>query len=81
MTFNFNILSLVCTQLLVCQQGGEEECVGTFIWLLDRCLQHEAFSPTLRRRLATWRVQIQHAWQPYGSANLNLTKPHTRHPK
>jgi hypothetical protein len=55
------VMGKVCTHLIV--NGSREEDAGRLAtWLLERCMTHEAFVPH-RRRIDTWRLQIQTLWQ------------------
>lgn len=57
------VMGKVCTQLLVSGRA-EEKLLSDFVWLLDRCLQHEAFSANHKQRLGCWKMQLQHVWRP-----------------
>jgi len=46
-----------CTQILV-TQPDEEWCL-TYLGLLDRVLSHDAFTPSHKRRLQSWKGQCQ----------------------
>ncbi|KAJ4426523.1 hypothetical protein ANN_27337 [Periplaneta americana] len=76
--FTFSHLSTVCTQLLVSTRA-EEETVRLFMWLLDHALQHEAFTPQQKRRLSSWRLQIQDAWHLSPSQHKASDQRHGRH--
>ncbi|XP_048734803.1 protein Smaug homolog 1-like isoform X2 [Ostrea edulis] len=52
-----------CTQLLV-TTPYDDECFNLFIQVVDKCLNHEAFSQRQRKRLATWKHETQRNWQP-----------------
>nr|CAD7438828.1 unnamed protein product [Timema bartmani] len=56
------VLGKVFSHLLVSPRT-EEEHVRVFVALLDRSLQHEAFTVQQKKQLTAWRVQIQEAWQ------------------
>lgn len=58
------VLGKVCTQLMV---GNciEEEAPSVFLNLLETILHHEAFSQQQKKKISTWRLQInQHLTQP-----------------
>ncbi|KAK4293156.1 hypothetical protein Pmani_034126 [Petrolisthes manimaculis] len=57
------VMGKVCTQLLVSVRA-EEECVSGFLGLVERCLTHEAFTPTHSRRLTSWRHQVLRVARP-----------------
>ncbi|XP_063218133.1 protein Smaug homolog 1 [Bacillus rossius redtenbacheri] len=56
------VMGRVCTQLLVSSRA-DEESARLFAGLLERAAQHEAFGAPQKRRLLTWRAQVQDAWQ------------------
>lgn len=69
------VMGKVCTQLLVggrVQEG--DPALPQFVWLLDRALSHDAFSAKMKRRLNSWRIQVQSVWcsipQPTHTGNL-----------
>uniref|UniRef100_S4RUV1 Sterile alpha motif domain containing 4B n=1 Tax=Petromyzon marinus TaxID=7757 RepID=S4RUV1_PETMA len=47
----------VCTQLLV--SHPDEDSVASYLQLLDKCLGHEAFTETQKKRLVSWKLQVQ----------------------
>lgn len=51
----------VCSHLII-NGGREEDTVRLATWLLEKCLSHESFLP-YRRRLETWRLQVNALWQ------------------
>ncbi|KAG7176358.1 Smaug 1-like 2, partial [Homarus americanus] len=51
------VMGKVCTQLLVSVRP-EDECVTAFLGLVEKCVNHEAFTPTQARRLQSWKQQI-----------------------
>ncbi|XP_013776798.1 protein Smaug homolog 1-like isoform X2 [Limulus polyphemus] len=57
------LMGKVCTHLLV-SVDMEEDKVNQFLVLVDKCLSHEAFTPTQKRRLFSWKQQIQKVWHP-----------------
>ncbi|KAM8793957.1 protein Smaug homolog 2 [Eudromia elegans] len=50
------VMGKVCTQLLV-SRADEENAAG-YLQLLDKCLAHEAFTETQRKRLLSWKQQV-----------------------
>jgi len=72
------VMGKVCTQLLV-SNHAEEEVVRLFMWLLDHSLQHEAFTTQQKRRLSSWRLQIQDAWHLSPSHHKTNDQRHARH--
>ncbi|KAJ9574064.1 hypothetical protein L9F63_008590, partial [Diploptera punctata] len=72
------VMGKVCTQLLVSNRA-EEETVRMFMWLLDHTLQHEAFTAQQKRRLNSWRLQIQDAWHLSPSQHKAGDQRHARH--
>ncbi|XP_021942921.1 protein Smaug homolog 2 isoform X2 [Zootermopsis nevadensis] len=71
------VMGKVCTQLLV-SNHTEEETVRLFMWLLDHSLQHEAFTTQQKRRLSSWRLQIQDAWHLSPSQHKASDQRHAR---
>ncbi|KAK7069899.1 hypothetical protein SK128_025089 [Halocaridina rubra] len=57
------VMGKVCTQLLVSVRP-EDECVSAFLGLVDKCVNHEAFTATHARRLQSWKQQIIRVWHP-----------------
>ncbi|XP_077522403.1 sterile alpha motif domain containing protein 4 smaug isoform X2 [Amblyomma americanum] len=57
------VVGKVCSSLLVSVRA-EDQSVGQFVTLVDKCLAHEAFSPAQKRRLFSWRQQVHKAWHP-----------------
>ncbi|XP_042239312.1 protein Smaug homolog 1-like isoform X2 [Homarus americanus] len=57
------VMGKVCTQLLVSVRP-EDECVTAFLGLVEKCVNHEAFTPTQARRLQSWKQQIIRVWHP-----------------
>ncbi|XP_071546337.1 protein Smaug homolog 2-like isoform X3 [Panulirus ornatus] len=57
------VMGKVCTQLLVSVRP-EDECVSAFLGLVEKCVNHEAFTPTQARRLQSWKQQIIRVWHP-----------------
>lgn len=57
------VMGKVCANLLVSSRP-ENECFNMFVMLIDKCLSHEAFTPTHKRRLFSWKQQVQKVWHP-----------------
>ncbi|XP_033838764.1 protein Smaug homolog 1 [Periophthalmus magnuspinnatus] len=51
------VMGKVCTQLLVSR--ADEENLSLYLQLLDKCLLHEAFTETQKKRLVSWKQQVQ----------------------
>ncbi|KAK7879826.1 hypothetical protein WMY93_033503, partial [Mugilogobius chulae] len=51
------VMGKVCTQLLVSR--ADEENLSLYLSLLDRCLLHEAFTDLQKKRLLSWKQQVQ----------------------
>lgn len=73
----FFVSSPVCTQLLVSASPAEES-VSQFVTLLDRCLNHEAFTQRQRRRIASWKEQTQRIWSTLPSVAGSSNPPSAR---
>lgn len=65
------VMGKVCTQLLVCVRP-EDECVSAFLGLVEKCLNHEAFSQAHVRRLLSWKQQIIRVWHPLPPKNKDV---------
>uniref|UniRef100_A0A8C5WE48 Protein Smaug homolog 1 n=1 Tax=Leptobrachium leishanense TaxID=445787 RepID=A0A8C5WE48_9ANUR len=50
------VLGKVCTQLLVSRP--DEENITCYLQLLEKCLAHEAFTETQKKRLLSWKQQV-----------------------
>jgi len=57
------VLGKVCTQLLVASRS-EDDCFSMYLQLLDKCLMHEAFSVEQKKKLSSWKQQVQKVWHP-----------------
>lgn len=57
------VMGKVCTQLLVSVRP-EDECVSAFLGLVEKCVNHEAFTAAHIRRLQSWKQQIIRVWHP-----------------
>uniref|UniRef100_A0A4W5Q629 Sterile alpha motif domain containing 4B n=1 Tax=Hucho hucho TaxID=62062 RepID=A0A4W5Q629_9TELE len=50
------VMGKVCTQLLVSRP--DEENISCYLQLIEKCLTHEAFTETQRKRLISWKQQV-----------------------
>ncbi|KAJ3590936.1 hypothetical protein NHX12_008884 [Muraenolepis orangiensis] len=50
------VMGKVCTQLLVSRP--DEENISCYLQLIEKCLAHEAFTETQRKRLVSWKQQV-----------------------
>ncbi|KAG8448894.1 hypothetical protein GDO86_015824 [Hymenochirus boettgeri] len=50
------VLGKVCTQLLVSRP--DEENITCYLQLLEKCISHEAFTETQKKRLLSWKQQV-----------------------
>ncbi|XP_013910238.1 PREDICTED: protein Smaug homolog 1 [Thamnophis sirtalis] len=57
------VTSLVCTQLLVSRP--DEENISSYLQLIDKCLIHEAFTETQKKRLLSWKQQVQKLFRSF----------------
>ncbi|CAG5127001.1 unnamed protein product, partial [Candidula unifasciata] len=57
------LMGKVCTQLLVTSRP-DDECFQSYLQLLDKCLQHEAFSSRQKNLMQSWKQSAQKIWQP-----------------
>lgn len=55
----------VCTQLSVCSQP-DDHCCNLYMILIEKCINHEAFTDKQKKLLASWKLQLQRIWQPLG---------------
>ncbi|XP_030234001.1 protein Smaug homolog 1 isoform X5 [Gadus morhua] len=51
------VMGKVCTQLLVSRP--DEENISSYLQLIDKCVIHESFTETQRKRLLSWKQQVQ----------------------
>ncbi|XP_057692314.1 protein Smaug homolog 1 isoform X4 [Corythoichthys intestinalis] len=51
------VMGKVCTQLLVSR--SDEDNISSYLQLIDKCLIHESFSETQKKRLLSWKQQVQ----------------------
>ncbi|XP_076443190.1 protein Smaug homolog 2-like isoform X2 [Babylonia areolata] len=57
------LMGKVCTQLLTASTL-DDDCLQLYFQLIDKCLQHEAFSFRQKSLLSSWKQQAQRIWQP-----------------
>ncbi|XP_077180144.1 protein Smaug homolog 1 isoform X2 [Paroedura picta] len=57
------VMGKVCTQLLVSRP--DEENISSYLQLIDKCLIHEAFSETQKKRLLSWKQQVQKLFRSF----------------
>uniref|UniRef100_A0A2R5LNZ2 Putative rna-binding protein involved in translational regulation n=2 Tax=Ornithodoros turicata TaxID=34597 RepID=A0A2R5LNZ2_9ACAR len=57
------VVGKVCTNILVSSRTDDED-LNLFLMLVDKCLSHDSFSPTQKRRLFSWKQQVQKVWHP-----------------
>uniref|UniRef100_A0AAV2J056 SAM domain-containing protein n=1 Tax=Knipowitschia caucasica TaxID=637954 RepID=A0AAV2J056_KNICA len=50
------VMGKVCTQLLVSRP--DEENISCYLQLIEKCLIHEAFTETHKKRLVSWKQQV-----------------------
>ncbi|XP_053253606.1 protein Smaug homolog 2 isoform X1 [Podarcis raffonei] len=50
------VMGKVCTQLLVSRP--DEENITSYLQLIEKCLVHEAFTETQKKRLLSWKQQV-----------------------
>nr|XP_023695664.1 protein Smaug homolog 1 isoform X1 [Paramormyrops kingsleyae] len=62
------VMGKVCTQLLVSRP--DEENISSYLQLIDKCLTHEAFSETLKKRLLSWKQQVQKLFRSFPRKTL-----------
>ncbi|XP_065060682.1 protein Smaug homolog 2-like isoform X2 [Rhopilema esculentum] len=51
------VMGKACTQILVAQQD-EEYCL-TYLWIVEKILANEAFTPPQKRKLQSWKIQCK----------------------
>ncbi|XP_068607563.1 protein Smaug homolog 1 [Brachionichthys hirsutus] len=51
------VMGKVCTQLLVSR--SDEDNMSSYLQLIDKCLIHESFAVTQKKRLSSWKQQVQ----------------------
>ncbi|XP_076400962.1 protein Smaug homolog 1 isoform X4 [Peromyscus maniculatus bairdii] len=62
------VMGKVCTQLLVSRP--DEENISSYLQLLDKCLVHEAFTETQKKRLLSWKQQVQKLFRSFPRKTL-----------
>ncbi|CAB1331316.1 unnamed protein product, partial [Coregonus sp. 'balchen'] len=60
------VMGKVCTQLLVSRP--DEENISSYMQLIDKCLLHEAFTETQKKRLLSWKQQVQKLFRSSSSS-------------
>ncbi|XP_052431330.1 protein Smaug homolog 2 isoform X1 [Carassius gibelio] len=50
------VMGKVCTQLLVSRP--DEENISCYLQLIEKCVTHEAFTETQKKRLLSWKQQV-----------------------
>lgn len=50
------VMGKVCTQLLVSRP--DEDNISCYLQLIEKCLTHEAFTETQKKRLVSWKQQV-----------------------
>lgn len=56
------LMAKVCTQLLT--SPYDDEGLNMYLQLIDKCINHEAFSQKQKKLLETWKQQARKIWQP-----------------
>uniref|UniRef100_A0AAQ4RID0 Protein Smaug homolog 1 n=1 Tax=Gasterosteus aculeatus aculeatus TaxID=481459 RepID=A0AAQ4RID0_GASAC len=51
------VMGKVCTQLLVSR--SDEDNISSYLQLIDKCLVHESFTEAQKKRLLSWKQQVQ----------------------
>ncbi|KAM5130005.1 LOW QUALITY PROTEIN: protein Smaug homolog 1 [Mantella aurantiaca] len=62
------VMGKVCTQLLVSRP--DEENISSYLQLIDKCLIHEAFTETQKKRLLSWKQQVQKLYRSFPRKTL-----------
>ncbi|XP_066550842.1 protein Smaug homolog 1 isoform X3 [Amia ocellicauda] len=62
------VMGKVCTQLLVSRP--DEENISSYLQLIDKCLLHEAFTETQKKRLLSWKQQVQKLFRSFPRKSL-----------
>nr|XP_056706891.1 protein Smaug homolog 1 isoform X2 [Euleptes europaea] len=57
------VMGKACTQLLVSRP--DEENISSYLRLIDKCLIHEAFTETQKKRLLSWKQQVQKLFRSF----------------
>lgn len=58
------VLGKLCTQLLISAGRVDDECFSMYFQLLDKCAVHEAFTTEQKKKVYSWKLQMQKVWQP-----------------
>lgn len=53
----------VCTQVLM-SSNLEDDTFQHFQLLIDKCMAHEAFNEVQKKKLLSWKQQVQRVWHP-----------------
>ncbi|XP_066513339.1 protein Smaug homolog 1 [Hoplias malabaricus] len=62
------VMGKVCTQLLVSRP--DEENISSYLQLIDKCLIHEGFTETQKKRLLSWKQQVQKLFRSFPRKTL-----------
>ncbi|XP_063295074.1 protein Smaug homolog 1 isoform X1 [Pelobates fuscus] len=62
------VMGKVCTQLLVSRP--DEDNISSYLQLIDKCLIHEAFTKTQKKRLLSWKQQVQKLYRSFPRKSL-----------
>ncbi|XP_067116400.1 LOW QUALITY PROTEIN: protein Smaug homolog 1 [Osmerus mordax] len=62
------VMGKVCTQLLVSRP--DEDNISSYLQLIDKCLIHEAFTETQKKRLLSWKQQVQKLFRSFPRKTL-----------
>ncbi|XP_031436176.1 protein Smaug homolog 1 isoform X3 [Clupea harengus] len=62
------VMGKVCTQLLVSR--SDEENISSYLQLIDKCLIHEAFTETQKKRMLSWKQQVQKLFRSFPRKTL-----------
>nr|XP_005986534.1 PREDICTED: protein Smaug homolog 1 isoform X2 [Latimeria chalumnae] len=62
------VMGKACTQLLVSRP--DEENISSYLQLIDKCLIHEGFTETQKKRLLSWKQQVQKLFRSFPRKSL-----------
>ncbi|XP_031704637.1 protein Smaug homolog 1 [Anarrhichthys ocellatus] len=62
------VMGKVCTQLLVSR--SDEDNISSYLQLIDKCLIHESFTETQKKRLLSWKQQVQRLFRSFPRKTL-----------
>ncbi|XP_078418767.1 protein Smaug homolog 1 isoform X2 [Cetorhinus maximus] len=62
------VMGKVCTQLLVSRP--DEENISSYLQLIDKSVGHEAFTETQKKRLLSWKQQVQKLFRSFPRKSL-----------